>query len=149
MPLGRRFGAFWCPKVPQSDPFGVVFDDFWGYQRICENGALAAVPARSGGFGGVRKTTFFRCFIQTRKRRVSESIFWCFLPILGGPREPIGLQNGSQMDKKKRELASQLGDGLQRGSRGAIWEHVGLILELFLSCCGEELGYFYCLSSNV
>ena len=46
------------------------------------------------------------------------------------------------MAPKKRELASQLGDRVQRGSRGATWEHFRLICEVFLRYFGALLEVF-------
>ena len=63
-----------------------------------------------------------------------------FCLILGGPREPIGLQNGSQMTFKKQATRFTTTGRGPEGSRGAIWEHFGGVLGVVLHGFGSRLG---------
>ena len=47
------------------------------------------------GSGRSGNGLFFQCSIRTRKKGASEHVVVRFLAILGSPREPVELQNGS------------------------------------------------------
>ena len=59
--------------------FRFIFDDFWGSRRTCENGALAAVPARSGGFRAGENLRFFDVLFGSEDKRFLRSYFCGFL----------------------------------------------------------------------
>ena len=60
--LWSQLGANMVPKWPQIELFWSHFHDFLMTWRKCENGALAAVPARFSRFGGVKCHHFFDVF---------------------------------------------------------------------------------------
>ena len=95
---GSRFSDISIILGTYRSYFGLIFDDFSGVRRTCENGALAAVSARFRGFRRVKESmVFVLCFLDAKKR-VSERVLLRFVVDLGGQRVPTGFQTGFPND---------------------------------------------------
>ena len=85
----------------------------------------------------------FKCFFVDAKKKVSERVLSSFFLVLGGPRVPMGLQNGCQNDTTNDRITFPLLTWGPEGSRGAIWGDLGLMLTLLLRYFDEVLLCFF------